>query len=78
VTPLDLLLVELTEALPDGAGAPEEGTRLEVSSVGLTLPIETRLAASGGLMACAPRGRLATAFQLPIGLLRATFTREER
>jgi len=71
------MLVELVSGLPEGAGAPEAGVRVEVSSAEVSIPIESRILSGGALAACAPRGRWATGFQLPLGRLSASFSRGE-
>jgi len=77
MTSLELMLIDLVAGLPDGAGAPEAGVRVEVSAADVSLPIETRLLRGGGLAACAPRGRWVTSFQLPVGRLRVGLSRGE-
>jgi len=59
------------------ADLPLSDGELVVSSVELALPIEPRLAASGVLEASWPRGRMATGFDPPLGMLEVTLAVEE-
>jgi hypothetical protein len=77
MTSLEAFLVDLVGGLPEGAGSPEVGVRVEVSSAGVELPIETWIGEGGRLHACAPRNRMVTGFQLPIGRLAVGFERGE-
>ena len=69
MNPLELLLMELVDSIPEGAGSAAQGVRVEVDSAELTLPVEARLGRAGALFACAPRGRQATGFDAPVGRL---------
>ncbi len=73
--PLELLLTELVDSIPEGAGSAAEGVRVEVDSAELALPIEARLGRAGALFASAPRGRQATGFDAPLGRLGISLTR---
>ena len=73
--PLELLLAELADALPEGLGGAAAGARVEVSSAELGLPIESRIGSGGALFASAPQGRQITGFDLPLGHLRVSLTR---
>jgi hypothetical protein len=73
VRPLGDLLVALAEALPAGAGAPELGAVVQVTSIDMALPVEARIERDGVLRASLPRGRMATGFHVPHGQLRARF-----
>lgn len=75
MSPLYLMLVELAEGLPEGAGTPELGVRIELSSAEVSVPIETRMGRGGMIEGCAPRNRWITGFQLPVGRLSASFSR---
>ncbi len=66
----DSALDRAREASGDGAVA-----QIEVTAVQIELPIETRMIA-GRVEACAPRGRLATGFDMPLGRLKARFALE--
>jgi hypothetical protein len=75
MTPLELLLVDLVDSIPDGAGSAAQGVRVEVGAAELMLPVESRLGRGGALLACAPRGRRATGFDAPVGRLRLSILR---
>jgi hypothetical protein len=70
---LDELVVALLDAVPPESGGAEDGVRIEIDEVAMTLPIEVRFGARGGLEASAPRGRYATGFDLPHQLLSVAF-----
>jgi hypothetical protein len=73
--PLHLLLAELAESLPDGAGGEADGVRVEVTRAEIGMPIESRIGSGAALFACAPRGRQATGFDPALGRLRVSFWR---
>ncbi|HEY6911664.1 MAG TPA: hypothetical protein VI356_19960 [Myxococcales bacterium] len=75
MTPLELFLVDLVDAMPDGAGSADQGVRVEVGSAELTLPMESRLGRGAALFASAPRGRQATGFDAPVGRLHLSLAR---
>jgi hypothetical protein len=66
---LELVLEDLGEALPAGAGSAAAGLFVGVTEVALELPIESRIDARG-LALSPPRGRYATGFVAPQGRLR--------
>jgi hypothetical protein len=74
--PIDHLLADLAEALPDAAGEPE--VPLEVTRCELALPIEASIASDGALHASLPRGLMATGFDFPHGRISARFERRTR
>jgi hypothetical protein len=67
------LLVQLTDAVPIGAGGADAGIALDVVSMELELPLETRIVAGGDLEASFPRGRMATGFDPALARLAARF-----
>lgn len=71
---LDELVVALLDAVPQDAGGRDDGVRVEIDEVAMTLPIEVRFGALRGLEASAPRGRYATGFDQPHHLLTLAFT----
>ena len=75
MNPLGELLRSLLDAVPLDAGGAEAGIRLEVDQIELAIPIESRLARDGRFLACVPRGRIATGFDLPHGELALVFSR---
>ncbi|MCB9762525.1 MAG: hypothetical protein H6739_22190 [Alphaproteobacteria bacterium] len=74
---LAALVLETEAGLPTGAGGPDDALELTVSSVDVTLPIETRFVQGGALDLHLPRGRMATGFDVPLSRLRLTFTRRD-
>ncbi len=74
--PLEHLLADLAESLPEGAGGEADGVRIDVATAELALPIESRLGREATLLASAPRGRQVTGFDAPLGQMRVSFTRE--
>jgi hypothetical protein len=71
--PFGELLVALAGMVPARAGSRQAGLALRVSSLDLTLPIESRIEPGAELKASLPRGRLATGFDPPLGVLSARF-----
>jgi hypothetical protein len=76
VTALGDLLVALLEAVPADVGDEHAGVRVAISDLAIDLPVETRIGADGTLRASAPRGRLATGFDPPLGAMHVAFSRE--
>ena len=72
------LVVSLVARFPIEAGDAASGVLLEVTEVDLRLPIEVRITEGGELTATAPRGRLATGFDLPHAHIAARFNVRER
>lgn len=72
---LEDLLVSLLDTVPLEAGGAAAGIRLEVEAIELAFPIESRLTRDGRFLASAPRGRIATGFDLPHGELACLFSR---
>lgn len=64
MTPLEDFVLAITDALLADAGG-DTGPRVEVTDVSLELPVETRIAPGGRLLATLPRNRLATGFDVP-------------
>lgn len=69
--PLSQLLVEMASLSPE-TGEPTDGVRVRIGTMSVELPIEGRLR-DGELLTSAPRGRLATGFDVPLGRVRARF-----
>jgi hypothetical protein len=68
------LVVSLLDTVPQESGGADDGVRIVVDEVAMTLPVEVRFGAGGGLQASAPRGRYATGFDLPHHLMSLGFT----
>jgi hypothetical protein len=71
---LEELVVSLLDAVPEDAGGADDAVRIVVDEIAMTLPVEVRFGADGGLEASAPRGRCATGFDLPHHLMSVGFT----
>ncbi|MBK7535330.1 MAG: hypothetical protein IPI49_08115 [Myxococcales bacterium] len=71
---LEDLVLALSAQIPQQAGGPAHGVELVLDSLEITLPIESRLMASGRLCASAPRGSWRSGFDLPHGELHLGFT----
>ena len=69
MTTLDDLLVDLLASLAIVSPHAEDGTCVAVTSAGLALPVEARLAADGRCLVTPPRGRTSTGFDPPLGRL---------
>jgi hypothetical protein len=69
MTPLDDLLVDLLGSLTVVSPIAPDGTRVAVTSAGLELPVEARLAGDGRCLATPPRGVTSTGFDPPLGRL---------
>ena len=63
------LVASLLDAVPPEAGDDGAAIRISVEQVELALPIEARVARDGSFLAGAPRGRIATGFDAPLGAL---------
>jgi hypothetical protein len=74
VIALEELVVALLDTVPQETGGAGDGVRIEIDEVAMTLPVEVRFGAGGGLEASAPRGRQATGFDPPHHLLSLGFT----
>lgn len=70
---LDELVVALLDTVPQDTGGADDGVRVEIAEVVMTLPVELRFGARQ-LEASAPRGRYATGFDLPHHRLTVAFT----
>jgi hypothetical protein len=75
VTPFGQLLVDLVQELPAGAGGAGDGVRVEITTVEMELPLESRLGA-GVFQASLPRGRWRSGVEMPAGTLFARWQRE--
>ena len=62
MTNLEALIVGLVDALPDDAGGPEAGVRVEMTAIDLAIPVETHVDSNGHVRASLVRGRLATGY----------------
>jgi hypothetical protein len=78
VIALSDLVASLLDAVPLEAGDEGAAIRIEVEEVELALPIEARMARDGSFVAGAPRGRIATGFDAPLGALALVVARVER
>lgn len=74
---LEMLIVGLVDALPEDAGSPEAGVRVEIASVDLAIPVEAHIDASGHIRASLPRGRLATGYATDLGRMALRYERTE-
>jgi hypothetical protein len=77
VTHLEELILGFAAGIPDDAGGPEAGVRVEITSVDLAVPIETHVGGDGLVRASLPRGRLATGHDVLLSQLIMRFDREE-
>ena len=73
MTPFAAFIQAMVEDLPQVVGSAEAGLRVVVTTIDLTLPIESRIGADGTLHASLPRGSMATGFVLPLGRVSARF-----
>jgi hypothetical protein len=77
VTHLEELITGLAAGIPDDAGDAAAGVRVEITSIDLSVPIETHVDGDGLVRATLPRGRLATGHDLLLSQLVIRFGREE-
>jgi hypothetical protein len=77
VTHLEDLILALAEGMPDDVGGPQAGVRVEVTSVDLTIPVETHVGGDGLVRASLPRGRLATGHDVGHSRMTLRFDRQE-
>jgi hypothetical protein len=77
VTHLEDLITGLAAGIPEDAGGSAEGVRVEITSVDLSVPIETHVDGDGLVRATLPRGRLATGHDLLLSQLVIRFDRED-
>lgn len=66
MTALEVLIVGLVDTLPDDAGSPGDGVRVEIASIDLTVPVETHVDSGGNVHASLARGRLATGYDIDL------------
>lgn len=69
MTPLDDLLVDLLGSLTPTSPIAPDGTFVAVTSAGIDLPVEARLAGDGRCLATPPRGIISTGFDPALGRL---------
>lgn len=74
---LEQLILDFADGIPDDAGGPEAGVRVELTSVDLVVPVETRFGEDGLVRATLPRGRLATGHDPVHSHLALRFDRQE-
>jgi hypothetical protein len=74
---LEELIVDFAAGIPEDEGGPEAGIRVEITSVDLTVPIETHVGDDGLVRASLPRGRLATGYDVLHSQLVMRFDRED-
>ena len=77
MTALETLLVGLVDTLPEDAGGPEHGVRVEISAVDLEIPVETHVDAHGVVRASLARTRLATGYDAELGQMTLRYERTE-
>jgi hypothetical protein len=71
--PLAELLVGLTSRIPIECRSPDAGVLVRVDQLDVSLPLEARIGAGAAVYGSAPRGRLATGFDPPLGRLTVRF-----
>jgi hypothetical protein len=69
MTTLDDLLFDLLESLTVTSSSAPDGTVVAVTSAGIALPVEARLAEDGRCLVTPPRGITSTGFDPPLGRL---------
>lgn len=74
---LEDLILALAAGLPAEEGGAAAGVRVEVTSVDLTVPIETQVAGDGLVQASLPRGQLATGYDVAHSRMAVRFDRDE-
>jgi hypothetical protein len=77
VNTLSDLVASLVDAVPPEVGDDGAAIRIAVEQIELSLPIEAWLARDGRLLVGAPRGRIATGFDTPLGELALVVARLE-
>ena len=77
MTGLETLIVGLIESLPDDAGGPEAGVRVEIETVDLAIPIAAHVDGGGMIRASLPRGRLATGYDADLCRIGLRYARAE-
>lgn len=70
MTPFEDVLAHLIWAFAEPSVPASAWARMDVTSVDLDVPLETRPSADGGLLASLPRGVMATGFEAPLARLR--------
>jgi hypothetical protein len=70
MTRLEDLVDRLVESFAEPEVARTAPLRVAVTALDLDVPIETRFAEDGVVLATLPRGVLATGFETPVGRLR--------
>jgi hypothetical protein len=70
VSPIEIFLPHLLgDLVPEHGDPSTDSTRIQVTSLSLAVPVETRMQSTGELDLCLPRGRMQTGFSLPHGRL---------
>lgn len=69
------LVLEFAESIPLGTRDIGASFEVIVDEVQLDIPIESRIGTNGHLQATAPRGRLATGFDIPHGRVQLKLVR---
>ena len=77
MTSLESLIVGLVDELPEDAGGPADGVRVELAAVDLAIPVEAHLDASGHVRATLPRSRLATGYDSDLHRIALRYERTE-
>lgn len=77
MTPLESLIVGLVDTLPEDAGGPADGVRVELAAVDLAIPVEAHVDATGHVRASLPRTRLATGYDSDLHRIGLRYERTE-
>ncbi len=75
--PLHELLSAMGDLAQPAIRSTAAGLALDVDTLDVNLPIESRMQGDGELCASPPRGRLATGFDPPLGAVAVTLTVED-
>lgn len=71
--PFSEVIVGLASRMPLACGSPAAGLLIRIAQLDVSLPLEASIGEGATLHASAPRGRLATGFDPPLGRLTARF-----
>ena len=77
MTSLESLIVGFVDTLPDDAGGPADGVRVELAAVDLEIPVETHVDTTGQVRASLARTRLATGYDADLCRLALRYERTE-